>query len=116
MKMNGPCIEKGCSWCCNPVKVSRHFPDEKIPRDEKGEPIWTKNDELLAPESSPDSVKLKSFKCLRFDEKSGLCLEYEKRPEICRASGCVDEESEDDPELQHRKTVQEKFFKIKTTR
>lgn len=113
IEKSGPCLEKNCSWCCNPVKVHRDFPKEKIPIDEKGNPIWIETDEILAPESSPDSIKLKSFRCTKLDEQSGRCLEYEKRPDICRVSGCIDENSKENPETQFKKMSGEKFIKIK---
>jgi Fe-S-cluster containining protein len=99
------------------VKVDRHFPEEKIPKDENGEPIWIENeDELLIPKSAPESVKLKTYRCLKYDKESGRCLEYEKRPEICRASGCVDKKSSEDEETQYRRTTEEEFWTIKKTR
>jgi len=95
------------------VKVHRFFPNEKVPKDENGNPIWIKNNELLASENHPDSARLQSYKCLKFDEKSGRCLEYEKRPDICRTSGCVDENSDEDPEIQFERASKEKFYRIK---
>ena len=37
-----PCLEKNCSWCCDPVKVASDFPEEKIPHNQKGEKIGKK--------------------------------------------------------------------------
>lgn len=36
----GPCLDKKCSWCCDPVKVPKSFPDERIPVNGDGEKIW----------------------------------------------------------------------------
>jgi len=38
----GPCLDKKCSECCNPVKVGRFFPEDKIPKDKDGQPLWAK--------------------------------------------------------------------------
>ena len=45
----GPCLEKSCSFCCNPVKVARFFPEKRIPVDKNGKKIWEKREELLIP-------------------------------------------------------------------
>ena len=54
----GPCVDKNCSYCCDPVKVSRFFPDDKIPTDLNGEKIWKERDEMYIPTDFVDKVRL----------------------------------------------------------
>ena len=79
-----PCTEKKCSVCCDPVKVARFFPDDKIPLDSNGEKIWVQRKGLLAPFSHIDTERLKTFDCKKFDKATGRCVEYDSRPDICR--------------------------------
>jgi len=48
-----------------------------------------------------------------FDPKTGKCLDYENRPNICRGSGCIDPDSSESKENQFKKLSEKKFFKIK---
>lgn len=96
-----PCLGKKCSWCCNPVKVSASFPDEKIPTDEFGDTLWKDREEIIAPESKMERVRLKTFDCKWYDPKSGKCREYEHRPEICRGTSCIDEHAHKTIDQQH---------------
>ncbi|MCX6743558.1 MAG: YkgJ family cysteine cluster protein [Candidatus Parcubacteria bacterium] len=84
------CINKKCSECCDPIKVSRFFSEDKIPINEKGEKIWEYRG-LLASAEVPDGIKLKAYKCKNFDKETGLCKDYEKRPKICRETICDEE-------------------------
>jgi len=85
-----PCLDENCSDCCNPVKVDRFFPENKVPIDEKGERIWEYQG-LLTLAETPDGIKLKAYKCKNFDEKTGLCKDYENRPQICKDTVCDEE-------------------------
>ena len=109
----GPCIEKKCSYCCNPVKVDRFFPEEKIPTNEKGEKIWKQRKGLLAPESQIDRVRLKSYDCTNFDSLTGKCYDYENRPDICKHTSCIDKKSEKSVDEQHKKLTDDKLIEIK---
>jgi Fe-S-cluster containining protein len=109
----GPCLDKKCSTCCSPVKVHHSFPDEKIPVDEKGEKIWTDRDELIIPEDHPDTVRLRTFDCKKFDSDSGQCQDYENRPAICRKSSCYDESNPSSIDEQHSRCIKEKFIIVK---
>ena len=91
----GPCIEKHCSWCCDPVKVPKDFPNDKIPANEKGEKIWIDRNEIIAPEETWEKEKIKTFDCINYNKETGLCDNYEKRPDICRATSCIDESSKE---------------------
>jgi Fe-S-cluster containining protein len=113
---SGPCIEKKCSDCCDPVKVHQTFPDAKIPVDEKGEKIWKGRDEVVIPESGIDHVKLKTFDCEKLDKETGLCKDYENRPDICRNSSCISPESSESIDAQHTRHISEKYITIKTKR
>ncbi|MFH1098613.1 MAG: hypothetical protein V1723_01680 [Candidatus Uhrbacteria bacterium] len=67
----GPCIEKNCSVCCNPVKVNRFFPEDKIPKNKKGEKLWRQREEILIPKDDIDAVKLDSYDCVNYDKEGG---------------------------------------------
>lgn len=106
------CIEKKCSYCCNPVKVEVTFPKEKIPLDKKGKPLWEEKN-LLTSEECPDGIKIKTFRCKNFNKETGLCDDYENRPEICRNTSCIKEGSNKSMDEQHKETLDEKFILIK---
>lgn len=108
----GPCIEKKCSFCCNPVKTDRFFPDEKIPKDKNDKPIW--EDEGLAVKTEcVDGEKFKVFKCKKFNKETGLCDDYENRPDICKESSCINEKSNKSQEDQYKKMSKTEFTYIK---
>ncbi len=46
-------------------------------------------------EDTPDGIKLNAYECENFDDNTGLCKDYENRPEICQNSTCEDEETKD---------------------
>ena len=107
----GPCTDKNCSWCCDPVKVHQFFPDEKIPVNAKGEKIWKERNELLIPENS-ETMRLKTLDCINLDKETGLCKDYENRPEICKDTSCIDPNSKESVDEQHAKQTGEKFIKL----
>ena len=108
-----PCLEKKCSICCNPVKVSQNFPEDKLPKDKGGKDIWKFNNELLAPEDEIDTTRLRAYECKYYNKKTGKCDEYENRPEICRNTSCIDKKSNLSSDEQHKQFVSEKFASIK---
>jgi len=110
----GPCLEKECSFCCDPVKVDRFFPEEKIPVNENGEKIWKERAEILIPEDEIDTTRLKSYDCVNLDKTAGKCLDYEKRPLICKETSCIKQDSKDSVDEQHKKITSRKFITIKT--
>jgi len=113
-ELKSSCFEKNCSFCCNPVKVPLSFPDQKIPRDKRDDKLWEENkNEILAPADDPDSIKLKTFRCRNFDMESGKCLDYENRPQICKETSCVNPDLKDSVDEQHKKIVNQEFYRIK---
>lgn len=108
----GPCLDKKCSWCCDPIKVHRFFPDENIPTNKKGEKIWKERPGLLIPEEHIDTVRLKTFDCVNLDKGTGICKDYEGRPDICKNTSCVDPDSKESVDKQHAKHTSEKFIQI----
>ncbi|MFA4871816.1 MAG: YkgJ family cysteine cluster protein [Patescibacteria group bacterium] len=106
-----PCLEKNCSWCCDPVKVPRFFPDEKIPINENGQKIWKRRDEIFR-SAEHESVRLDVYDCINFDPKTGRCTDYAGRPEICRQTSCINSESSESIDEQHRKMTSEKFISV----
>lgn len=108
----GPCQDKQCSWCCDPVKLRYGFPEKQIPKDKDGDPLWVKRPEILIPKTAPDTDRIETFDCKNFEPETGLCADYDNRPDICRNSSCIKETSSEDPDEQHRKTVEEEFYKI----
>ncbi|OGN07863.1 MAG: hypothetical protein A2750_00220 [Candidatus Yanofskybacteria bacterium RIFCSPHIGHO2_01_FULL_45_42] len=105
-----PCLDKNCSWCCNPVKVPRFLPPDKLPKDKGGQPLWTKRKELLVPEDS--QTKLETYYCKNYDSATGKCTDYENRPDICKNTECVDPNSTELIDRQHQKVTSKKFSKI----
>jgi len=109
----GPCIEKNCSYCCNPVKVRRFFPENKIPVNKNKEKIWKKREGLLIPKNEIDTTRLETYDCVNFDKSTGRCLDYENRPTICRRASCIDKSSTESIDEQHKKSTKGKFIIIK---
>lgn len=107
-----PCIKKNCSFCCDPVKISRFSPNNLIPRNQDSNLLWDFKG-FLSPSDVVDGVKLKAYECKNFDKKSGLCKDYEKRPNICKNTTCIDESSKETDDKQHEKFTREKFISIK---
>lgn len=112
MKRTGPCLDKNCAECCDPVKV-RRFQLDELPKDAEGKPIWKQRSEMLIPEDAEEHTKLEAYDCKNFDPVSGKCLDYENRPEICKDSGCVNPKSTEPVEEQFRKMKEKKFIKIR---
>ena len=109
----GPCIDKECSECCNPIKVNRFFPADKIPKDKEGTSLWTKKGELLVPDDNPDGQKIETYNCKNYDPETGKCQDYENRPDICKRSGCIDPSSEKSEEEQFKRLANQKFIKVR---
>lgn len=112
----GPCIDKNCSYCCDPVKISRFFPDDKIPTDLNGEKIWKERDEMYIPTDFVDKVRLRTYDCIYFDKIKKKCMEYERRPLICRKVSCIDENSLEPIDDQYNKILLSKFIVVKPVR
>jgi len=108
----GPCIEKGCCWCCQPVKVDKILAESELPKVKEGKVIWKKRDEVLIPENDIEHGRVKTYDCKHFDETTGKCKIYEDRPDICKNTTCIDEKSEKSVDEQHRKVTEQKFIKI----
>lgn len=82
--MENICLKHGCSDCCSPVKLRGYA---VIELEKIGKPFVDMR-EIHIPESRPDTVRLRTFKCLNFNDKTGRCLDYDNRPEICRNTKC----------------------------
>lgn len=108
----GPCLDKNCSYCCDPIKVNATFPIDKIPKDRSGKPLW-EEENLLTSKECPDGTKIKTFRCKNFNKDTGLCNDYEDRPDICKNTSCIKEESDKSVDEQHKETLEEKFILIK---
>lgn len=103
----GPCLEKKCSFCCDPVKVDRFFPEGKIPINENGEKIWKERAEILIPEDEIDATRLVAYDCINLDKTTGRCQDYEKRPLICKKTSCIKQDSKESIDEQHKKRQRE---------
>lgn len=68
--------------------------------------------EIIAPEESWEVDKLKTFNCIEHDKETGLCKNYDNRPDICRATSCINEDSQESIDEQHKKIINSKFFKF----
>jgi len=112
----GPCLDKNCSWCCNPVKISyrKGFPEPKPDiRDRKEKELFIKSDETLIPKKEIDTTRIATYECLNFDEKTGKCIDYENHPDICRNTSCINSESNKTINEQHNQAITTEFIKIK---
>ncbi|MEI7452314.1 MAG: YkgJ family cysteine cluster protein [Candidatus Falkowbacteria bacterium] len=113
----GPCLDKNCSHCCDPVKIEfrKGYDYDGIPlaKDKNGNEIWERTGEVFAPEVNIDTVRVATFKCNNFDKESGKCLDYKNRPDICRNTSCIDECSDKNVDDQHKEFVDNKFIKVK---
>lgn len=109
-----PCKDKNCNFCCNPVKIDKRLIDRGLilPKDEYGNDLFIERNEYLIPEKNIDTVKLKTFDCRNFDKETGLCKDYENRPNICRNTSCINN-SEKSIDEQYSELVDTKFIKIK---
>jgi len=107
-----PCIEKGCSWCCDPVKIIK-FTLKEIPKAQNGKDLRELLKEERIPKDKPDTVRLQIYKCLLLDKNTGLCKEYENRPDICKNSSCINKDSNKTKEEQYKLTIESEFYKNK---
>lgn len=110
----GPCLEKNCSWCCNPVKVIKFFPENKIPVNKEGKKIWQKRNEILIPENQIDTTRIDTYNCDNFDSQTGQCKDYTNRPEICKNTSCINDKSDKNTDEQHKRFINQKYISIKT--
>lgn len=93
------CKKHGCGNCCDPVRVRKDFRSrigdkfEELPFEDTGE-VHVPIDEI-------EKTQLEAYSCRNYDKESGLCKDYENRPQICRNSACraldakTDEEQSD---------------------
>lgn len=110
MKEPNPCLKFNCSECCKPVKMRKGF-KRHIGEKLKDLP-FVDREELWISKQHPDTVKIEAYDCKLYDEKSGQCLDYENRPEICKNTTC-DAFDTNDEEQQRRaidKSKKEEFF------
>lgn len=112
-----PCQEKQCWRCCDPVKIpfrrGASLFGFDIPKDKEWNPIRIPLHEIRAPENNIDTVRLAIFQCLFYDKESKLCTSYEKRPDICRNTSCIDTCSRKSIEDQHKEIIKTSFIKMK---
>lgn len=112
---HGSCKEKSCSFCCNPVAINQRailtLGKDKLPKDKNGNPLFTRKKEFIFLKNSPDTNKLQTFECKNFDQVSGLCKDYENRPNICRNTTCIDPNQKDKSEDEQHKEFKNKFIK-----
>jgi len=116
MSEKSPCLEKNCSWCCNPVKIGRRkgmANELKIPKDSEGNDIWVKTGEEWAPENNVDTDRVDIYECKNFNKETGLCEDYENRPNICRNTSCVKENDGRSIDEQHKQLTEAKFIVTK---
>lgn len=108
-KITNICLFYKCCNCCNPVKI-----DAKKMLSGENEYFFINLEEMLISEEHPDTVKLKTYQCINFNSKTGLCNDYENRPDICRNTKCLAFRTTD-PKRQSEiidKIKSEKFLRI----
>ncbi len=116
MSEKNPCLEKNCSWCCDPVKIVRgkNIANEiKTPKDTSGEDLWIKTGEEWAPEKEIDTDRVDVYECKNLDKETGLCKDYENRPQACKNTNCVKADSELSIDEQYKNFVNTKFLVTK---
>lgn len=90
---HGPCKDKNCSFCCDPVAISHqtiiNLGENKLPKDKKGDPLFINLKKFIYLKNESERSKLQTFECKNFDKETGLCKDYENRPNICRNTSCV---------------------------
>ena len=108
---HGPCVDKNCSWCCNPVKIpNREIINGRKSPQKNGIDLWVRRKEILLNEVSPEE-KIATFDCVNFDKNTGRCLDYEGRPNECRNTSCLNLDQGTDEE-KFDKVTGIKFIKI----
>ena len=107
---HGPCLDKNCGFCCDPVRVSAKAQGQP-PTDKKGKVIFRDRYEVFAPLNRIDTERIKTYDCVNFDSVTKKCFDHENRPDLCRNSSCITDTSADIDE-QHAKTIEETFVPI----
>lgn len=69
--------------------------------------------EIRAPDKCIDTIRIQVYRCLLYDPKTGLCKNYERRPKICRNTSCIDPDSNESIDDQHKKLITGHFTKMK---
>lgn len=110
MENHGPCLEKNCGYCCDPVKINAKA-NFDLPVDKEGLSLWTKREEILIPVTKIDTDRVITYDCKNFDTTTKKCLDHENRPEICRSASCISDPGGNIDE-QHRKVIETKFIPI----
>lgn len=112
-----PCVESGCSYCCDPVKVAfrKGFNPDRIPipKDSTGNELWEARGEVWIPEHEIDHVRVQTYNCKKLDKETGRCLDYENRPDICRNTTCIREGILKSIEEQRADATGVNFIKLK---
>ena len=101
MEKFGPCQDKSCGHCCDPVKIDIKS-QGNTPTDKNGKDIFIQKEEILAPEMTIEKTRLKTYVCINYDSVNKVCLDYENRPDICKSSTCITDEN-GDIDSQHKK-------------
>ncbi len=111
---HGPCIDKNCSWCCDPVKLDANkvVNGMQLPKDKDGIDLWKRRDEVFVSKTQPDTSKVLTFDCKNLNKENGECLDYDNRPEICRNSTCINPDSNLSEDEQHKIIIEQEFIKI----
>lgn len=111
---SGPCLNKNCSFCCNPVKMDTRVLRSGfvLPTNLKGEQLWTPTGEIIASEEKFEKERIATFVCKNFNEQDGKCFDYENRPNVCRNTSCIKDES-GDIDAQHKAMTEVSFIKLR---
>jgi Fe-S-cluster containining protein len=107
---HGPCEEKNCGYCCDPVRVDTRNLGEP-PLDKLGRKIFTSRGEILRPKENPE-ITIKTFNCVNYDSVLKKCLDHENRPDMCRNSSCIEDQKGDIDKQHDKATSPNKFIKI----
>ncbi len=112
---HGPCKDKKCSFCCNPIAINHRaviaLGEDNLPKDKDGNPLFTNKKEFLFSKDNPDTEKFQTFECKNFDKDTGLCKDYENRPDLCRNTSCIDSNQKEKSEDEQHEDFINKFEK-----
>jgi len=112
-----PCQERNCGRCCDPVKISFRkgmtFPDFLMPLDSKWNSIRIPLQEIRAPESNIDTIRIAVYECLLYDKKNKLCKDYNNRANACRNTSCIDKNCQNSIDEQYKNMIETSFIKMK---
>lgn len=82
-----------------------------VPKDTMGNPLRIPKRIVANPKTDIDTRRIQIYECLLYDKDRKICKDYENRPDICRTTSCLDDDSQETIDEQHKKKTQIDFIK-----